>query len=210
MSVINKIACMQNRRDEIPNQELARELAEAKNTAGIKEIADNLFNKDKNIASDCLKVLYETGSIHPELIAGVTPDFLKLLKSKNNRMVWGAMIALAVVAPLAADEIYKSMDIIYASIQEGSVITIDNGIKVLAAVASKKQAYSGTVFPYLLEHLKTCRPKEVGQHAESIFMAVNAINKEAFLEVLKSREASLTSAQLARVRKLYKAADKIK
>jgi hypothetical protein len=54
---------------------------------GIREIAENLCNKNKNVQSDCLKVLYEIGYINPELIAGYTGDFLKLLKSKNNRMI---------------------------------------------------------------------------------------------------------------------------
>ena len=39
MSVLNKIAYFQNRRDEVPNQELARQLAEKKNKKGIQEIA---------------------------------------------------------------------------------------------------------------------------------------------------------------------------
>jgi len=209
MSVLNKIAYLQNRRDEILNQELARELAESKDIAGIKEIAENLFNKDKNISSDCLKVLYEIGYINSELIADFAPDFIKLLRSKNNRLVWGAMIALANIAQIMADELYKDLDSIYAAISEGSVITIDNGIKVLAGIASKKEEYSNAIFPFLLNHLKTCRSKEVGQHSESIFIAVNSQNKEAFLEVLKGRELSLTNSQLARVKKVYKAIEKI-
>jgi len=36
---------MQNRRDEVPNQELARELARKKDRKGIQEIVDNLANK---------------------------------------------------------------------------------------------------------------------------------------------------------------------
>lgn len=39
MSVLSKIAFFQNRRDEIPNQQLAKELAETENKKGIKEIA---------------------------------------------------------------------------------------------------------------------------------------------------------------------------
>jgi len=61
MSVLTKLACMQNRRDEEPNKNLARELAERKDTGGIKEIAENLGNKDKNIQSDCASVLEEIG-----------------------------------------------------------------------------------------------------------------------------------------------------
>ena len=56
MSVLNKIAYFQNRRDEVPNQELAKELAQTKNRRGIREIAENLGHKNQNIQSDCLKV----------------------------------------------------------------------------------------------------------------------------------------------------------
>jgi hypothetical protein len=86
MSVLNKIACLQNRKDELPNQELAQELAASNNRAGIKEIADNLFKENKNIQSDCIKVLYEAGYIKPETIVEYAGDFLTLLASSNNRL----------------------------------------------------------------------------------------------------------------------------
>src|SRR2546422_884291 len=100
MSALEKIASMQGRRDEVPNQELAKELAAKADRKGIKEIADNLWNKDKNIQADCIKVLYEIGYLKPELIGGYVSDFVKLLSSKNNRLVWGAMTALTTVAEI--------------------------------------------------------------------------------------------------------------
>lgn len=209
MSILNRVASQQNRRDDVPNQELARELAATENLNGIKEITENLFNKDKNIKSDCIKVLYEIGYIKPELIAEYTKDFMRLLKSRDNRLVWGAMIALSEVAIIKADVIFEYIEIIYSTMQKGSVITIDNGIKVLARVASQKDTYNKSIFPYLINHLENCRPKEVGQHSESIYAAVNLQNKDKFLNVLQERESSLTNAQLSRVKKLYKALDKL-
>jgi hypothetical protein len=204
VSVFDRIAYLQGRRDELPNQELAKELAESGNTAGIREIAGNMFNKDINIQSDCIKVLYEAGYIKPEIIAGYAGDFIKLLRSGNNRFVWGAMIALSTIANLKADEIYKNLDTIYKVIKEGSVITVDNGIKVLAAVASKNDEYNKAIFPYLIDHLRKCRPKEVSQHAESTFIAVTPSNRDEFINVLKGREISQSASQLARFRKIYK------
>jgi hypothetical protein len=49
MSVLDKIAFFQNRRDEVPNQQLAKQLAQTENIAGIKEIAENLQNKNQNV-----------------------------------------------------------------------------------------------------------------------------------------------------------------
>jgi hypothetical protein len=89
MSIIGRLACNQGRADEVLNQELAKELAETENKKEIKEIAVNRWNKDKKIKSDCIKVLYEIGYIKPELISYYVSDFIKLLKNKNNRLVWG-------------------------------------------------------------------------------------------------------------------------
>jgi len=185
MSVLNKIAFYQNRRDEIPNQEAAQVLAQTRSRADIREIAEALWNKEPNVQSDCLKVLYELGYLAPELIGEYVDDFLKLLKHPNNRMVWGGMIALSTVADLKAAEIFPHIGEIVQVMEKGSVITMDNGIKVLALVASQKDEYRKAIFPILLDHLKTCRPKEVPQHAEKSLPAVTADNKSDFIQVLE-------------------------
>jgi hypothetical protein len=209
MSVLNKIAYFQGRRDEAPNRELARELANTQNKQEIKEIAGNLWNKDANVQSDCLKVLYELGYLKPELVAGYTTDFLKLLKHKNNRMVWGSMIALATVAGLRGGEIYAHLDEIKRVMAEGSVISVDNGVKVLADVAVTSDERRQAIFPLLLQHLETCRPKEVPQHAEKILAAVNANNKDAFMRVLVKRIGDMTGSQTSRIKKVIKEASRM-
>ena len=208
MSILNKIAFYQNRRDEAPNQEVAQALAQTRNQADIQEIAENMWAKDPNIQSDCLKVLYELGYLAPELIAEYADDFLKLLKHHNNRMVWGGMIALSTVADLKAAEIYPHVNEIVQVMKIGSVITIDNAIKVLALVASQKEEYRKAVFPTLLDHLRTCRPKEVPQHAEKSLPAVTAGNKSDFICVLEKRLEDLTASQKTRLKKIIKIAEK--
>ncbi len=208
MSVLNRIAFYQNRRDEIPNQEVAQLLARSRNRADIREIAEGLWDKNPNIQSDCLKVLYELGYLAPELIVEYVDEFLKLLKHRNNRMVWGAMIALSTVADLEADEIFPHMNEIIQTMNKGSVITLDNGIKVLALVASRKDEYRRAIFPYLLDHLKTCRIKEVPQHAEKSLPAIRMDNKSDFIHVLEKRLEEMTASQAARLKKIIKAAEK--
>jgi hypothetical protein len=204
MSVLPKLACMQNRRDEVLNQVLAKELAAKSDRKGIQEIAENLWNKDKNIQNDCIKVLYEVGYSKPDLVDIYVSDFIKLLSSRNNRLVWGGMIALSTVAALRPKEVYAQLDKVIRAIENGSVITIDNGVKVLARVASSREEYSNRIFPYLIEHLERCRPKEVAQHAESILGAVNTKNKKAFVGVLTKRQAALSSTQASRINKIFR------
>jgi len=206
MSVLNRLAYSLGRRDEVPNQELARDLAAKKDKKGIREIAENLWNKDRNIQADCIKVLYEVGYIEPKLIADYAEDFVKCLRSKNNRLVWGGMTALAEVAKANPGAIFKNLDAIKKAKETGSVITIDNAISTLAYTAAANKKYNETIFPYLLKHLSGCRPKEVPQHSEKTMPAVNASNKVDFIKVLEKRMDDLSSGGLARVKKVIKQA----
>jgi hypothetical protein len=122
MSVLNRLAHSLGRRDEVPNQELARDLAAKKDKKGVREIAENLWNKDKNIQADCIKVLYEVGAIEPKLITDYTEDLVKLLRSKNNRLAWGGMTALAEIAKADPDSVFKHLDAIKKAKETGSVI----------------------------------------------------------------------------------------
>jgi hypothetical protein len=206
MSVLNRLASALGRRDEIPNQELARDLAVWKDRKGIQEIAENLWSKDKRIQADCIKVLYEIGAIEPKLISGYAEDFVELLRSKNNRLAWGGMTALAEVAKANPDAVFQYLDEIKKAKETGSVITVDNAISTLAYTAANEK-YSEAIFPYLLKHLLSCRPKEVPQHAEKILPAVSSANKVDFVKVLEKRMEDLSGSGLVRVKKVIKKAD---
>ena len=56
MSVLDKLAHSLGHRDEVPNQELARELAAKKDKKGISEIVESLWNKDQNIQTPAPRV----------------------------------------------------------------------------------------------------------------------------------------------------------
>lgn len=204
MSAIDQIAYSRNRRDEVPNQELARKLAATKDRAGIQEIAANLWSHNKNIRSDCLKVLYEIGYIAPDLIAGYVDDFLKLLSAKDNRLIWGAMIGLATIADLRTKEIWRHVDEVIGATESGSLITVVWGVKVLSSVAAADKKYLHKIFPFLLTQLQTCLPRDVPLHAESISRLVGKSNRKEFVAVLESRQSAMTSAQLSRLKKVLK------
>jgi hypothetical protein len=204
-SVLSRISYYQNVRDEVPNQELARALAETRNAAGIREIAAHLWDKNKNVQSDCLKVLYEIGYINPDLIADYVDDYLKLLHSKNNRLVWGAMIALAAVADLRADAAWAQIDSVMHSVEAGSVITVVWGVRALAKVAASSPERRERIFPFLKQLLATCIPRDVPTHAESMLCAVDQSVRAEFLSILEARRAEMTASQQARLKKVLKA-----
>ena len=61
MSVLDRLASSLGRRDEVPNQILAKQIVAKNDKVAVKELAENLSNKDKNIQSDCIKFLYVIG-----------------------------------------------------------------------------------------------------------------------------------------------------
>jgi hypothetical protein len=202
VSVLGRIAYFQDRRDEAPNQELARDLAQTRDEPGLREVADNLSNPNRNIQSDCLKVLYEVGYIDPGLIAPYVHEFLVLLASRNNRMVWGSMIALGTIAALEPDEIWREIESVVRVTKSGSVITTVWGVRVLAKVAAANPTYRDRLWPTLTYIVRTCIPRDVPTHAESALPAVDAGHRLEFLDLLESRGAELTPSQSARLRRV--------
>lgn len=204
MSVIDKLAFSLGRNDEIPNKELAKELCRTKDRDSVKELVQCLFNGTTAIKNDSIKVLYEIGEVQPELISPYVDEFVKLLNSKNNRLVWGAMTTLSTIAIINPGKIFDNIDLIFNVMKKGSVITVDNGVSVLAKVGSINKEYENKVFPFLLKHLETCRPKEVAQHSERSMIIANSENKVEFQRVLERRLNDLTPSQQTRIKKVLK------
>lgn len=171
MPVFERLASVQGIRSDVPNQELAKELAEKDDFEAIREIADYV------------------------------DDFIGLLESRNNRLIWGAMIALSTITRIYPGDIFIARERIMRAIEKGSVITVDAGIRALSGVAAANAEYNSILFPYLLEKLRYCRPKSVPQYAESIFSAVTVENKQQYVNALRDREEDLNPSQLRRINK---------
>ena len=117
------------------------------------------------------------------------------------------MIALGTVADLKADLVFAHLAEIQKAMNSGSVITVDNGVQVLALAASKGGKYNKDIFPYLMDHLRTCRPKDVAQHSEkSLPAVVDPSTRKEFISVLEKRMEDLSGSALARIKKVIKAA----
>ena len=202
--MIELLACKLGRNDEAPNIELAELLCANEDAHGIREIVDGLKSEDQAVANDCIKVLYEIGYRSPNLIADYAGDFISLLSSKNNRMVWGGMTALTYIVPFKPEVLYNRLPEIIAAYENGSVITIDNSISVFAELCKANKAYRTEIFPILIRHLKCCRAKEIPQHFERISVCIDADTQEAFVKVLKTRMDELSESQKVRVMKVIK------
>lgn len=187
MTVLDKLATSLNRNDEIPNQELAQQIVQENDKKAIKELVNNLNNLNKNIQSDCIKVLYEIGERKPSLIAEYADEFIALLNKNNNRLIWGAMTTLDALTIENPTAVYLGLAKIIEAANKGSVITKDHAVNILIKLCSVKQ-YSDEAFALLIEQLKSCPTNQLPMYSENAAKIVNNKRRaDAFINVLSSR-----------------------
>jgi hypothetical protein len=196
MVYIEKIAFHLGRRDEEPNKALAALLVEEENHAGIAEIVEHLGDKNTSIQSDCIAVLYQIGYLSPALISRYAPEFIKLLDSKHNRMVWGAMIALATIAEETPEAIFPYLDKIKMLIETGTVITNVWGVKTLINLSKAGEQYYQALHADLLRLQKECRKVDFAKRAEDMWAVIQPEHLAEYRSILLERKPTLsTSAQ---------------
>ncbi|MEO7308718.1 MAG: hypothetical protein ABIR78_04525 [Ferruginibacter sp.] len=208
MSIISKLATSLNRRDEVPNQELAKQIIKSNDKKAVKELFDNLSNKNKGIPGDCIKVIYEIGEHKPQLIVGYAKELISLLDSKINRLQWGAMMALDAITGEDPKTIYKALAKIIDVADKGSVITNDHCVGILIKLAGVKE-YASDAFALLNERLKTCPTNQLPMYAENALPIVNEKNKNVFIKTLTARLGEIEKdTRRLRVEKVIKKVQK--
>lgn len=186
MSILEKLSTSLNRNDEAPNKQLAIAITSSQNKNAVKELFANLANKDKGIQNDCIKVIYEIGAIKPSLISAYVNELISLLKSKNNRMQWGAMTALNSLTNEIPARIYSSLPEILDRANKGSVITNDHCMGILSKLCAIPQ-YSDGAFVLLNERMKTALPNQLPMYAENALPVIQEKNKSTFIKTLTGR-----------------------
>ncbi|MFM7022423.1 MAG: hypothetical protein ACKOXB_05555 [Flavobacteriales bacterium] len=204
MSVLNQLASALGRRDEVPNQELAKRIVAKNDKAAVKELVENLKSKKKDIQADCIKTLYEAGYEKPALIAPYHKEFLGLLKSKNGRMIWGGMTALSTIVTENSKVIFDYLPEIMEAADGDSVIAKDHAAKILTILSADRK-YSKTTLPLLIDFINAAPENQFPTYAENVFPVLDAMGKKALQQVLESRVGEMTSAtKRKRVEKLLK------
>lgn len=181
-----KLASFLGRRDENPNIELAQLISNNKDSQAVKDLVLLLKGKSKDFQNDSIKVLYEVAEHTPELISDFIQDFIDALKSKNNRLQWGAMTALKKITPINAEQIFKNILVLEQATEQGSVITRDNFIEILSILLDEKE-YADLIFPMILKQLKNCPTNQLPMYTEILVPKITSVTCKSFQETVSSR-----------------------
>jgi HEAT repeat protein len=202
VSVLDQLASALERNDERPNVELAQALVAKPDRKAIATLADALSTGSVAVQNDAIKVLYEIGERAPELVAPHAEAFLALLKSKNNRNVWGAMSAIDTIALVKSKEVAAHLKDILGAADKGSVIAKDKAMSTLSKLA---QAGEAKAMPALLERLENAAPNQFPMYAELAASAVTPAHKARLVAILETRLGTIdAAAKKARVEKVLR------
>jgi len=185
MAIAERLASALGRNDERPNVALARELAAAPDEKAIAELAALLGSGDKAARHDAIKVLYELGERKPALIAPYLEAFVLLLETRDNRMLWGALSALAALGTVAPLELSAHLDAILAAADRGSVIAKDKAMKLLSDL-NALPALNSQITPILLQRLSQAAVNQVPMYAEFAAPTIAEKDKPAFREIVET------------------------
>lgn len=161
------LATALGRRDEAPNIELAERIVQSNEQRAVAALAAILETGGRAAQQDALKVLYEIGERQPPLILHQLPVLIGTLTSKNNRLVWGGLTALAKLSNLAPDKIFPHLDKVLNAADAGSVIAKDRAIDILVGLADTA-AYCNEVMPIIVKRLKTSAVNQLPMYAEKV------------------------------------------
>lgn len=148
--------------------------------------------------------MYEIGAERPDLIADYEKEFLNLLESRNNRLVWGAMTALDYIASINPARIHKHLGKIMMASDKGSVITKDHAVGILTKLASEKK-FAKDALALLLDQLRSCATNQLPMYAENACAVISENSKESFVKVLTARLGDLEKeSQRKRLKKVIR------
>jgi len=195
-----------NRSDDQDTVALAESLTAGKRRAEaaalVKAASARILDPDKKIQSGCIKLLYEIGYREPSLIAGHAELFVRLLKNRNNRLVWGGMIALSTIARSCPEALFERRVELLEAIRGGSTITQDRGMMTLGLVAAADPRYLKELFPKLLAILRGSEAKDLPKFGEHLKPALSREYAASYVEALESRLNELPPPAQKRVGRL--------
>jgi hypothetical protein len=190
MGFLNDLSSVLGESDSLSNKERAKRIVKNFDKHEVRELVARLDYQNKGIQSDSIKVLYEIGYLKPEMLLDYTSNFLTLLDHKNNRMIWGGMIALSTISSLDVKKIYPHLSKITRIAEKGTVITKDAAVTIVINLAKLDEHYE-ECFPLYLSMLKQSANNQFPMYAEKGISLISTFNKDQFIEIIQLRLQNL-------------------
>ncbi len=148
---------------------------------------------ERDVASSAIKAIYECGYLAPELLVPHLDVFVELVAGRNNRMIWGGMIAVSCAAKAAPEKVWEHRETLEAAWEAGTVITKVSAIHAFAAVAADSPDRAAALSPLFERVLREADPKQLVQMAEAIVPVAVEDRRGSLLAIATSRREELAT-----------------
>ncbi|MFN8063099.1 MAG: hypothetical protein U0Q12_28360 [Vicinamibacterales bacterium] len=200
-NIRGRLAHALGRRDERPNVTLADDIASSMDSAATRELVALLGAAEPRERHDAIKVLYEIAERRPRLLLRHVDALLDASRSRDNRLVWGALTALAVVAAAAPARVGPHVAAVLDAAGRSSIIARDQAVRVLVAVASTHR-YRTPAVRGVLDLTRRATPNQIPLYCERALPLAQADQslRARLRAVIRARVAGLPKlSQQARV-----------
>lgn len=185
-SVLAQLASSSGHNDQSTNIGLAKSLCRDEDHTAIAHVVGILQTGSKPQRKDAIKVLYEVGARNPGLIAPFTDVFFETMESRDNRIVWGALMALAKISSVQPERVADRMHLVLTAADNGSVIAKDQAIEILAALKSLP-GHAKVANDALFDRLRTAATNQLPKYSEITAASLLPGEKEEFLSIIEMR-----------------------
>lgn len=167
MSILNQLSSQTGDSTEASNLKVVAQCLE--NPGLLSEIAGGLTQKDVALVGDCAEIMTKVAEERPEDVVPYAKALSAFLPSKNTRVRWEAMHALALVAALTpatiASLLPKLMEILRS---DKSVIVRDYATDAIANYASTSKLAADRAYPLLKETLTLWDSKQASHALQGL------------------------------------------
>ncbi len=209
MSISDKLAYSQGRKDQVPNKLLAQEITSAEDSERLIELIKFIESKPhRRLQMDAALTVAYVGDLLPKMLIPHVDFLIRKLKDPIDRVSWGSMIALSHVSPLVIDQMYENLPEILDAMDMGSIVGRDHGYQILVNLYVVDQ-YSSDMLFILLEQIRKAPSNQLGQYTERLLGVIKPEDKLELIAALEERRLDLTNEyHLKRLtknlKKLYK------
>ena len=205
MNIANQLSSAQDRRDQDLNFGLAEQIATRRNGYDVKELLALAHTGTRTQKHDAIKVLYEIGRRGPDLIAPHLDAFIDLIAVRDNRMIWGAMTAIAMITHEQPKTVYAHLDQICRAAERGSVIAKDQAVTILVSLMADGDLQD-EIAPVLLDHIRLAAINQLPMYADMAMPVLKEKYADDLKTVLMTRLAeSMPDSKRRRLEKVVKA-----
>lgn len=170
MSILDSLSSATGDRTQSSNERAALECLEK--PALLAEIAVGLSGPDEKLAGDCAEVMTKVAERRPLLVTPYAAVLVRALESRNTRVRWEAMHAIAEIAQFVPTTVEALLPRLrQAIVEDRSVIVRDHAVKALGAYAGTGPVAAVSVLPLLEIALTAWEGKQAAHALAGLLMA---------------------------------------